>query len=513
MNPSRRFGLILGFLGMAGHGWAEPPAVIKELIVQMRAELQADMKNARENDRGGERQWQVSAMLLQIERAFDDDGSGPDYELSQSIGVLQSYAGSEKAQQIAQALASEANKELAKRENAAATELDKLIEKHAKTALDASTAAELDAAVAELTKAQRQSQFRGGSRRGQGNYERLQQATQFITQWQDYLAAKEAGRLDQARSALSNLSSYGREYSFIPRSKLLALINSLTPERSSSSSREPVKVSLTDFLAGIKTLDELVAAKERLSPSNFQGGESSTVVFALRSMADSYAAIKAGQATSLRMSMSESLTSAETTRLRELFLTFALPRILQLDEEKEGLQPGEKVVTYLTRTLAGAQKKQDWALVNRIVTTSRSLNLLDSVTSSSDSSALTQFLAGLNQEKAKQYSLAVASFQAALKTGSQIVSPELIGEHLEVIRAQYPTEFEKGVQIALIPPQPAADPRYISPAGIPYGVSTRPPWVESRMPTSPEVTVAVPAKPTPEPKPAPTPAAAPKPQE
>lgn len=136
-----------------------------------------------------------------------------------------------------------------------------------------------------------------------------------------------------------------------------------------------------------------------------------------------------------------------------------------------------------------------------------------SVTSSSDSSALTQFLAGLNQEKAKQYSLAVASFQAALKTGSQIVSPELIGEHLEAIRAQYPTEFEKGVQIALNPPQPTPDPRYISPAGIPYGLSARPPWVESRMPPSPEVTVAVPAKPTPEPKPATTPATAPKPQE
>ncbi len=445
------------------------------------------MKNAGDNERGMDRSWQLSAVVLQVERAFDDDDSVPDYEFRQGLEMLQSYASSEKTQQLAQALASEAGKELTKREKVATSELDELIAKHVKTATDASTAAELDTPLAELSKAQRSARYRGGSRRDGGLAERLQQATQFVSHWQDYLSAKEAGRTEQARSALSNLAGYSHDNSFIPRSKLLALINSLATEQATPRiPQEPIKASLKNFLADIKTLDDLVAAKESLKTNGFAGEGSSDIVPALRSLANSYELVKTGQATSLRLTWTESLASVETARLREQFLVLALPRMLQVDEAKEGFQQGETAVAYLTRHLTSARQKQDWALAKRVLSTSQSLSLLDNVTTIPDWTMLDRFLTGLNQEKAKQYSLAVSSFQAALKTASQIVPPELIGEHLEAIHTQHSDDFEKGMQLVLNP----------LPSG-PTGASPYPSGFDPRrLPT-----LMVPAKPTPETEP------------
>lgn len=63
--------------------------------------------------------------------------------------------------------------------------------------------------------------------------------------------------------------------------------------------------------------------------------------------------------------------------------------------------------------------------------------------------ALSLFLGGLNQEKAKQWPLAVASFQGALKMASDLIAPTLIGAHLEAIRKEHPQDFETGVQLML----------------------------------------------------------------
>jgi hypothetical protein len=130
--------------------------------------------------------------------------------------------------------------------------------------------------------------------------------------------------------------------------------------------------------------------------------------------------------------------------------------------------------------------------------------VLNTITSASDSAALTQFLAGLNQERARQFSLAVVSFQATLKTGSQLIPPETIGEHLEKIRAEHPQDFEQGMKLTLSAPADASDSRTSSPsppatyptvgAGRVFlGPNGRP------VPATEETTIAIPAKPTPKP--------------
>ncbi len=475
-------------VGLAHRGVAEPPPAIKELIAQMRIELQADMKAARDDERGIDRQWQLSSMLLQIERSFDEDAEF-EYDLKQIVPSLLSYAASEKMQQLVQALTAEAGREFAAREKAALAEIDKLIETNVTPGIDAKTAAELDAPLAALQKSQGRSRYRRESRGAQSANQRLSSAISFLTHWQDYLAAKETGRMDQARSALSNLTSSGREYSFVPRSRLLALANSLKGEP------EPPAVRVEELLARIEKLDDLpvIEAELRKLPYGGSNGVSPDLMNAVRSLALTYTQIKAGRAASLNLPSRESLLSAGLDSIREKVFAFALPRILLLDDA-DGLRPGESAVSYLGRKLAEAQKREDWALVGRIGSTSRSLNLLEGFTGTNDSSALSQFLAGLNQETAKQYSLAVASYQGALKTGSRIVPPELIGEHLEKIREAHPKDFERGVELALNPPMPdMSDPRYRY-RGYPFSV---PPGFGSETTTGGRYTIGPDGRPVP----------------
>ncbi|HEY3900451.1 MAG TPA: hypothetical protein VGM54_17720 [Chthoniobacter sp.] len=93
---------------------------------------------------------------------------------------------------------------------------------------------------------------------------------------------------------------------------------------------------------------------------------------------------------------------------------------------------------------------------------------IESTAAVNDREALQLFLAGLNQEKAMQYVFAVISFEQALKTGSQLISAELIGGHLERIQKEHPQEYQKGVENSLNPPAPAS-PRTGFPSGFPYG--------------------------------------------
>ncbi|MEQ1860627.1 MAG: hypothetical protein ABMA13_11890 [Chthoniobacteraceae bacterium] len=433
---------------------AEVPPVIKELIAQMRTELQAEVKAARDDVRSVDRHWQLSSMLLQIERSFEDEdeASSGYYDLSQLAAAIQGFP-SPKIEQIAQALAREASREVAEREKRVVAEIEKLIEAQAIPALNARTAAEIDAPLAALNKAQSRQSVRRESRKMQSATEQLRNAITFLTQWQDYLAAKEAGNTEQTRSALNNLTASGREYPFVPRSKLLALLHS-----AQNPSPGPQAGSITALIAGIKSIDDLAGAARQIGHSvKIRTSQESEAASDLRELADTYAKVKDGQAAFFRVPNS-GLSSDLLTPVREMVFAFVLPRMLQFEDGLHPVRPGENPSGYLRRMLQEGQQQQDWVLVGRVLATSRSLNLLGSVSPTADSAALSQFLAALNFQKAKQYALAVEAFQAALKTGSEVVPAELIGQHLEKIRAEHSREFDEGVQLAVRNPA-TNDPR------------------------------------------------------
>ena len=96
----------------------------------------------------------------------------------------------------------------------------------------------------------------------------------------------------------------------------------------------------------------------------------------------------------------------------------------------------------------------------KVVTRSReTLRLLQkgSPYNSNDSEGLKAFVARQNQEAAAQYSLAVMSYQTALKSGSDLVPSKVIGERLAAIQTTHPRDFDTGMERFLAPPLPRFD--------------------------------------------------------
>jgi hypothetical protein len=378
--------------------------------------------------------------------------------------------------ELAKALVSEAGREVTARENKAAAEIDQLIKTQAAPAIEAKTAAEVDAPLSALQKALQQAEYRRQGSGAQAAQQSLRNAVEFLTHWQDYLAAKEAGKMDLARSALSNLTSSGRQYSFASRSKLLALQNASSrspgsgPGVSWSSTNDgPVfaedGTSISEYLMTIKTLDDLLAAKPTLEVGHrASNSEEATLVSAAVSLADSYSRMKTGEASTWNIMSTDALYSPKLAHLWGPFFAFALPRVLSLDAGAGAPKPGENIAVCLKRMLAEARQAKDWELASRIVSAGRSLNIRDFATTK-DSTAFLQFTTGLNQERAKQFAPAVVSFQSALKTGSSIVPPEVIGEHLQQIRKEHPEEFQQGLQATLTGPIQSATDRPASAVG------------------------------------------------
>lgn len=160
--------------------------------------------------------------------------------------------------------------------------------------------------------------------------------------------------------------------------------------------------------------------------------------------------------------------------LRVQLALFALPRAIGASEADQP-QPNETALTYMRRMIAVARERKDWPFASRVLAAAQSTQVNDPLIKTSDSTALTLFFAGLNFERGKQFSLAVNSFQMALKTGSDLIPAEDIGERLEAIKRNHAADYEAGLQLTLTPPapqtdpygRPLRDPRY--PAGFPGG--------------------------------------------
>jgi hypothetical protein len=61
-------------------------------------------------------------------------------------------------------------------------------------------------------------------------------------------------------------------------------------------------------------------------------------------------------------------------------------------------------------------------------------------------------LAGINQEAAEQYSLAVVSYQDALKVSDTTIPAKFIGTRLAAIKQNHPAEYEDGMKMVTSPP-------------------------------------------------------------
>ena len=325
--------------------------------------------------------------------------------------------------------------------------------------LTAETAKELDPLISELSALNErlQNSEDGSERKGVA----LARSTlEFARRWQDFLAARTAGNLEKARSVLGELTGYGREYPGVPRSEILA--RAYGEDGGKAGGKKPAEGSATlaspeQILSTIKTLDDL----DRILPeftaaTTGDRGNWSGIANDLQSIARSYRDLRAGNASRVSLGFSGSESKEPLATLRGQLAVFALPRILGVaDADKP--RPEENVLAYMRRMVSLARERQDWQFMSRILSTVQTTQVSDPLLKSTDSTALNSFLGALNLEKGRQYSLAVNSYQSALKTGSALIPAEEIGEHLDAIKRDHPADYEAGLQLTLTPPAPTTD--------------------------------------------------------
>jgi hypothetical protein len=484
-----------------------------ELIEQLKAAVKAEAKTARDNNDGATQQrfYQLQQLLLQLSRS-NTDGQG-EYNLTQTIEAIGSIVSSDKVEEICRNLAPQLRAESEKREATLAEEMKKGLADALRAGLAGKTVKELDAPMVAVSRLLQESNNRQTNNPKLRNLNsQAQQLWEYLRQWQDYLADSQNGNTQGARQKLQNLLGSGRDFSaFIPRSELLERLAVL--QKQEPTTQEPTIVTAQEFnekargiLQNIKSLEDLPTATEQLEAllNTRRAGNSSefqaTTLNTLRTFQRVYFELKKGGATNISLNTITASSGFETNEvvasLRNELVLFALPRILGLPET-DPPKPGENAGTYLTRIMRWALEKSNWTVLGRTIDIAQTLNV-GTTSVIADRTALQSFLAALNQERAKQYALAVSSFQSSLKTGSQIISPEIIGEHLEAIRKDHPAEFEEGVRLALNPPLPVdgrgytVDPRT---GRLIYGPGGYFPGSTPPRPTPESTSIAIPAIP------------------
>jgi hypothetical protein len=301
----------------------------------------------------------------------------------------------------------------------------------------------------------------GYDQEAQGIMNQVNSAYQFVAQWQDYLSSRNSGNVQEAQNSLRNLTNSrpAGDVVLVPRSEILARITELAnapkppnngpvpPSPNSSSADVPAALN------NIKTLEDLAPALKSLRVStNGQGYDYA----ALAQLANLYANAKVGLPVSLDLNPPNigGQPVPEMTRVRVMLLMYLLPRFI--GSNAPAPKPDETVSDYLKRALVATNAAQDWPAFQLTLEAQFKV-----VGGNGYSPGTRSFLAGLNQEIAGQYSLAVSSYQTALQSPDDSLPTTVVRDHLAAIKKDHATEFDEGMKRFLNPPQP--QPFYFNP--------------------------------------------------
>ncbi len=419
---------------------ADPNKTLDSLRAELREELKSALdKGISENN---EQIYRIRSLLsesLPGEQILDEKVP----QLIQTLGQVRTISRSEKAVKLCETLIAELRAQTANKAKEFREKFDSVVRSALVDGLKAKTAKELDVPISEIGKLRKQ--IRNSENRGDSQYslnnDLLQNVEQALMLYQDGLMQKpDASKRDVGESLRLMTSTVSRGLGdLMPRSELLERIQAAS-ERVSPAVKKPAisyveaETQVRDTVRNIKKLEELGAAIDKIdavySTMRQTGGHYSdtNILTNLRSYRRTYDELRAGTATSMSFANASGSTFGldELGPIKNMLVIFALPRVLRTPEN---MAPGENepVSSYLQRVLDAAEAMR-----------------LSTVASPSDSAAMRQFFAGLNQERARQRSAAVTSYLAALKTGSQAVPSEHIGDRLEAIKKEFPSDFEAG---------------------------------------------------------------------
>ena len=396
------------------------------------------------------------------------------------------------------------------REKKTAEEINAALKRASEAVRTAKKAADLDDVLHALGQLGERRNEQPSSNAVSSALNKVQPMQQFVARWQDYLANLASGNTQAASEALNHLAgNYNmNQPDLIPRSEILARIQSLKQPRKKTNADNPAKESQPDELVvekplrfdksartivfDIKKLDELngvVQAFENLKLKPEFGDYNQSINATLDTLLPlnrAYLELKSGLATNIDISTrnpDKSPLQDEIVPLRAELILLALPRYLGLPP-KTAPKQGEGPYDFLSRITEEAIARKDYLLAARARETQRLLQ----EGSHRDPNAKSQaelFVTANNQEVAGQYPLAVLSYERALASGTDLVPPNIIGERLTAIQADHPKEFQLGLDLYLSPPMQ----RY--PVGYPYPPGYRPgmPMEQPTPPTAPVLPV------------------------
>lgn len=279
-------------------------------------------------------------------------------------------------------------------------------------------------------------------------------ALRFVTSWQDFLQASNAGDSTRALQSLRNLSN--QENSLIPRSAVIARMQFETVDRD-----EIARIATT-----ISSLDGMKPALAKLTtmlgPSRSSSSDNQdlrTCIRILSNLEKCYREHLAGLPVNLELfyqpySTSDSPAVTDFIPQRSDLLLLVLPRYLNLPDDFQ-VEKGESVDHLLKRALEDAVKRDDPATARHILKTG--LNLARTFNNEADMKALSEHSAGLSQIAAGQHALAVVSLQKALASGSHLIPAASTGAALAAIKRDHPEAYDEGMT-EFLTPRPVPEP-------------------------------------------------------
>ncbi|MCE0497365.1 MAG: hypothetical protein LV481_05395 [Methylacidiphilales bacterium] len=417
---------------------------------------------------------------------FTDDTNDPNQlnQLQSTLQQILSVYTSDAVQKAGRDLLDEIKNEQKARSDAINTEVEGVLDRAKDAILKAQKPADLDAVLQELQKAQ--SLPNGMSYPGmfypgaQNSVQRLSAAYQFTTGWQDYLSALAGGQTEQAGNYLRNLSQNGYGITVIPRSEILQRIQDLGKAKTDVKTAAPGP-SAEDIFNNIKTLDEMEPALRQIQAMRSVNGgydnDAQQIINQLSQYVRVYNDVRAGLPSNYNMgSINSNNGSSGNPKLTAMMFVFIMQHYFDTFQGAAPA-PDEKPQAFLNRVIEDAKTREDWQLLGKAAgieqyfSQNSGLGPYASVTQF-DPLGLNSLMAGIHQEEAGQYAQAVVSYQAALKSSSNLVPAKMIGDHLAAIQKDHPNEYDAGMQLVNSPPMPRYYPGMMP--GMPYPYSVGP---------------------------------------
>lgn len=399
-----------------------------------------------------------------VPQIIDNSNSGQnaDMQLSQILSLYTSDA----VQKAGNDLLNEIRQERKQRAAAANEDMQTFLKHVSDEVSKAKKAEDLDGVLAELQKynMNRSGGYDPGS---QALVQQVSQSFEFVKLWQNYLSHMENKQGQLATNDLQSLSQNNYNVSLVPRSEILRLLASAKdlPPGDGNGNGENINsgqnartVEAEKIISDIKTLDDMEPALRKLDPLRLNNNQAAQNCFnGLDPFVQLYINVKAGLPATINTT---SFGSGEGLRLAPGLQAQLLNFVLQhYFDSYKGAPPAvdELPPVYVRRVMDDAIERKDWALLRQALSTQTYLNRsvnLGLYTNNSASAGVDDLLAGLNQEAAGQYALAVVSYESALKIPDTTIPAKLIGEKLAAIQKDHSQEFTQGMQMFTQPPQP-----------------------------------------------------------